>query len=219
MLEHRLQMLEREVRERARWDAPASSRVSGLARSLSGSPRNEELRPLELQRKDAVSWSARPQPEQPLQPEPSPTPPTDAEKALALNDLDQDPSIARLLEEFNGIAASGDRRALQAFGESNGAMVVGELGDDALQPDENGKLWWVEVDTVWYGMLLPAPDVVQNWDKFYRHMGGRQAKIELGKTFDLHAGDTLRINSPAWARRASLDEGFQRVRRGVIQGI
>lgn len=136
----------------------------------------------------------------------------------AIATLLADPAVLDLLDQFNQLAAAGDRPGLQAFGDRNGALVLaeGKQADELLE-DPDGPFWWVEVDSERFGLLVPAPKIVQTWDKFYRSLSGAHAKAELGAAYDIQDGASLKIVNPAWARRAG-PQAYRRVARGLMLG-
>jgi hypothetical protein len=118
------------------------------------------------------------------------------------------------LRDYNRLALEFSSEVLTGFRDRWHPEEASADGDEfAIQP---GVFWFIPSGTD-YGVLVPGAEVIRTWERFYRPMGGMQARTMFGAIYDIETGSGLRIAKFALARR-HLDK-LVLTERGVLSGI
>lgn len=119
---------------------------------------------------------------------------------------------------YNDLVSDFSGGSADAFRDKWDPIVVTATGPRRFAPDESGKLWFVPDEAgADYGALLPGPEVIRLWAKFYRKMSGLDAKTLLGELYEISEGSSLSVGRPATALREGAS--FRLGDRGELSGI
>lgn len=102
-----------------------------------------------------------------------------------------------LISDFNALAADPSEWAVEAFAARWRPSTVKTSGGEVLVQSEDGDLWFVaDSASSSYGTVLPGPELVQKWDKFYKSLAGASALDQLGPTYRLEEGASFAVKEP-----------------------
>lgn len=127
-----------------------------------------------------------------------------------------DRKASRLVSELNRLVSSYTPADQQAFEGEWAPVEVDSSEGDRLAAAPGGSLWFVRIEPEW-GVILPGSDMVRNWEKFYRNLGGAGAPKALSASYALIEGPVLKVHTPAWGRIGS--GGIQIHSQGQLAGV
>lgn len=205
----RLERLEREIEVLRNAGPPPPAPPATRTRAF-----YEEAEP---QVGDGAYFASRPVPT-PMPPPPLP-PSLPASDGAAIRELTHHPEVRHLLSQY-GQVAGGDRDARAAFEQEFEPVVIAIAADgENFYASGDGDLWFVPLmEADQFGLILPGPNVVRNWAKLFRTMGGQAAKEKFGVLFRYEDGENLSVDAPAWGKRVD-ERNFRRLEGGVLRGV
>jgi hypothetical protein len=127
-------------------------------------------------------------------------------------------SFARVVADYNALAANFSQAHLQAFEERWQPRTVARAADNWLSEDPQGEFWVIPGDAGGpLGLLVPGSEVVRKWELYYRSMDSLAAKNLLETIYEVRSGAPLRLNQPAIA--AQTEKGWKVETPGTLADV
>lgn len=123
-----------------------------------------------------------------------------------------------LISDFNALAADPSVQAVETFAARWRTFTIKPSGGEVLVQSEDGHLWFVpDSDSSSSGTVLPGPELIQKWDKFYKSLAGASALDQLGPTYRLEEGASLAVKEPCIGYRQGLTVRVEK--QGRLTGL
>lgn len=102
---------------------------------------------------------------------------------------------------YNALVADFGGAEFQAFERRWHPVSAVRSGENELADDPKGDFWIIRTadSPEPYGLVVPGPEVVREWELYYRSMGSLTAKNLLKGFYDVGDSAPLRLDRPAIA--------------------
>lgn len=112
-------------------------------------------------------------------------------------------SVDRAVQAYNELAADFSQAHLRGFEGRWHPEPVARTAGNRLADDPKGDFWLIrsEGPDEMSGLVVPGPEVVRNWELYYRSMESLAAKKLLTGLYEVGDNAPLRLDQPAIATK------------------